>query len=87
MVVRSSLSTNEQGVRVRDKYQVESTICKRYYMEDQYRIIPVDAIEGPAFCLHVNGTIDTSNDVSGSNQIISLTEKGQWKSMFLNKRI
>ncbi len=87
MVVRSSLSPDEQGVRVRDEYRLESTICKRYYMEDQYRIIPVDAIEGPAFCLHVDGTIDTSNDVSGSDQIISLTEKCQWKSMFLNKGI
>ena len=87
MVVRSSLSTEEQGVRVRDEYRLESTICKRYYMEDQYRIIPVDAIEGPAFCLHVNGTIETSNDVSGSNEIILLTQKNEWKSMFLNKGI
>ena len=87
MVVRSSLSVEEQGVRVRDEYRLKSTICKRYYMEDEYRIIPVDAIEGPAFCLHVNGTIDTSNDVSGSNQIIMLTHKDEWKSMFLNKGI
>ena len=84
MVVRSSLSHAEQGIRLRDEYRVSSRIFKRYYMEDEYRIIPVDSIEGPAFCLHVNGTVDCSNDVSGNDQIISLTDKNQWKLLFLN---
>ena len=83
MVVRSSLSCEEQGVRVRDEYRVSSRICNRYYMEDEYRIIPVNAIQGPAFCLHVNGTVDCSNDVSGNDQIISLKHKKEWKSLFL----
>jgi hypothetical protein len=85
MVVRSSLSCDEQGVRLRDEYRVTSRICKRYFMEDEYRIVPVDAIEGPAFCLHVKGTIDCSNEVSGNDQIICLKQKKEWKSLFLNK--
>ena len=85
MVVRSSLSRDEQGVRLRDEYRVTSRICKRYYMEDEYRIVPADAIEGPAFCLHVKGTVDCSNDVSGNDQIISLKPKHQWKSLFFHK--
>ena len=85
MVVRSSLSCDEQGVRVRDEYRVTSRICKRYYMEDEYRIVPVDAIEGPAFCLHVEGTVDCSNTVSGNDQIISLKPKKEWNSLFLKK--
>lgn len=84
MVVRSSLSHEEQGIRLRDEYRVASRICKRYYMEDEYRIIPVDSIEGPAFCLHVNGTVDCSNDVSANDQIIFLRDKKEWKSLFLN---
>ena len=84
MVVRSSLSQEEQGIRLRDEYRVASRICNRYYMEDEYRIIPVDSIEGPAFCLHVNGTVNCSNDVSGNNQIISVRDKKEWKSLFLN---
>ena len=83
MVVRSSLSCDEQGVRLMDEYRVTSRICKRYYMEDEYRIVPVDAIEGPAFCLHVNGTVDCSNEVSGNDQIISLKPKNEWKSLFI----
>ena len=83
MVVRSSLSCEEQGVRVMDEYRVSSRICNRHYMEDEYRILPVDAIDGPAFCLHVNGTEDCSNDVSGKDQIISLKHKKHWKSLFL----
>ena len=53
-------------------------------MEDEYRIIPVEAIEGPAFCIHVNGTIDSSNEISGSDQIICLKPKNEWKSLFIN---
>ena len=84
MVVRSSLSKDEEGIRVLDEYRLHSSICDRYYMEDEYRIIPVDAIEGPAFCLHVNGSIDSSNQVSGSDQIICLKPKKEWKSLFIN---
>ena len=54
-------------------------------MEDEYRIIPIDAIAGPAFCLHVNGTIDSSNNVSGSDQIICLKQKNEWKSLLMEK--
>ena len=76
--------TEEQGVCLRDEYRISSKICNRYYMEDEYRIIPADAIEGPAFCLHVNGTVDCSNDRSGKDQIISLKHKKEWKGLFLH---
>ena len=32
-------------------YRLESSISNRYYMEDEYRLLPLDAIAGPAFCL------------------------------------
>ena len=49
MLVRSSLSKDEEGTRVMDEYRLESSICNRYYMEDKYCLLPLDAIEGPAF--------------------------------------
>ena len=84
MLVRSSLSKHEEGTRVMDEYRLESSICNRYYMEDEYRLLPLNAIAGPAFCLHVNGTIDCRNEVSGSDQIICLKPKEEWKSIFIN---
>ena len=84
MLVRSSLSKDEEGTRVMDEYRLESLICNRYYMENKYRLLPVDAIAGPAFCLHVNGTTDCGNEVSGSDQIICLKPKEKWKSIFIN---
>ena len=84
MLVCSSLSKDEEGTRVMDEYRLESSICNRYYMEDKYCLLPLDAIEGPAFCLHVNGTTDSRNEVSGSDQIICLKPKDKWKSMFVN---
>lgn len=61
MVVRSSLSKEEEGVRVQDEYRLQSTICSRYYMEDEYHIIPIEAIAGPAFvCMRMGQLIQAT---------------------------
>ena len=83
MVVRSSLAHAEQGIRLLDEYRVTSKLWKRYYMEDVYRILPIEAIEGPAYCVPMNSTVNSQNEVSKGSQIISITDKSKWKDMFL----
>ena len=83
MVVRSSLAHAEQGRRVLDEYRMRSKLWDRYYMEDVYRILPVEAIEGPAYCVPMEGTVNSKNEVSKGSQIISITDKSKWKYLFL----
>ena len=75
MVIQSCLSKSEEGSRSREKYSVDSNLSTRYYLEDKWRLVPIEAIAGPAFCYAVGTTTD---------DIVHVHDKSDWKNSFLN---
>ena len=80
MVVQCSLAVDDEGVRINDEYRLSSKLGRRLYLEQQWRILPVESIEGPAFCVEVGSTV---NDESESEDIVCLESKSSWKRFFL----
>ena len=60
LIVESTLSNAEVPEDFIDEspFRVPSSLCKRFYIEDGYRVLPASSIVAPAYCVQVPSTKD-----------------------------
>ena len=85
MVVESALVDDEisSGFEDDSDYRMYSTISTRYYMESQLRLLPVNSIVGPAYCIEIPSTVVDGSLYNDKSEIISLKHKEIWGDLFL----
>jgi hypothetical protein len=85
MVVESALVDDEisSGFEDDSDYRMYSTISTRYYMESQVRLLPVNSIVGPAYCIEIPSTVVKGSLYNDKSEIISLNHKEIWGDLFL----
>ena len=76
VVVQSCLTEEEAGQRCANSYCVPPKIATRYYLEQKWRLIPLETVMGPAVC------IDVSKD---GIDIVHVHSKDSWKHHFLEQ--
>ena len=74
VVIQSCLSENEEGTHVKNEYRVDTKLGKRYYLEKQWRLLPIESIAAPASCIVVGDDDD---------EVVSFGSNSSWKSIFL----
>ena len=78
MVVQSALAIEDHGVRVADEFRIPSKLSDRYYLEHKWRILPIESIEGPAYCFPVTSTVNKTQE-----DIVSFKTKDEWIKTFI----
>ena len=75
VVIQSCLTANEEGNHMKDEYRVDTRLGKRYYLEKQWRLLPIESIAAPASCIVLGKEED---------DVISFGNKSSWKDIFLS---
>ena len=76
VVVQSCLTDEEAGQRGMNPYRVPSNIATRYYLEQKWRLIPLETVKAPAFCIVVS---------KDGNDVVHVHPKHSWKDHFLSQ--
>ena len=72
VVIQSCVTKEEEGVRPKNEYRRHSDIISRYYLENKWRILPIESIIHAAACVHV-----------ADSDVIHIHDKSEWKKHFL----
>lgn len=87
MVVETALINEELPENFDDEsiYRMCTIISTRYYLESGIRLLPVNSIVGPAYCIEIPSTttVDGSR-FNGKSEIITLKHKETWGDLFLS---
>ena len=84
-VVEACLVKNElpDGFDDSSIYQMSSELAQRYYLEEQYRIVPVETIVAPAYCIGIPST-RYGSILNSKEEIFSVHKKEDWAQIFLD---
>lgn len=74
------VTVSSTNLRSRGPVHIPCMITKRFFMEEGLRLLPLDSIAGPCFCVPSSMTMDGSTN---SKEYIQILQRSEWSRKFL----
>ena len=83
VVIEAALSQTElPDSFVNSAFRLRSKLANMHYLEENLRIVPIENIVGPAYCVGVPSTANGST-LNTKEDVVSLKDRTLWGDMFL----